>query len=67
MADAELCKKRFQSTTQYPDEEFEKRMTRQWDTKRKAAKADFTIKNNGSLIDLNKNVTKLYQELIKGP
>lgn len=67
ISDDELCKKRFQSKAYYPDEEFEKRMARQWDMKRKAAKADFTITNNGSLEDLNKNVIKLYQELIKGP
>lgn len=67
VSDPALCRERFQSKTKYPNEEFEKRMTRQWDMTRKASQADFTITNNGTLLDLNKNVTKLYQELIKGP
>ncbi len=60
VADPEICKKRFHSA----EEEFENRMARQWDMKKKAAKADFTISNNGSLEELKKNVTQLYQERI---
>lgn len=63
-ADPELCKKRFHSKSHSSEEEFEKRMARQWDMKQKAAKADFTLSNNGSLEELKNNATKLYQERI---
>jgi dephospho-CoA kinase len=64
ISDPELSKERFQSKSKAPEEEFEKRMARQWDINQKAAKATFTIKNNGSLEELKKNVTKLLERIL---
>lgn len=64
VADPELCKKRFQSKSLAPEEEFEKRMARQWDVKQKASKADFTISNDEGLKELEKNVAKLLERIL---
>ena len=47
-----LAKKRF-------GEEYDRRMRRQWAPEKKAEKANYTIKNNGSLKDLEIQVKKL--------
>jgi len=52
--DDSLAKKRFANDSQY-----EVRMSRQWSSEKKAAKANYTIKNNGSLNDLEAQVKKL--------
>jgi len=63
-ADPKLCQKRFQAPSKkYPKDEFEKRMSRQWDPKEKAAKADFIITNNGSMSELKQIVKNLYDQL----
>ncbi|HSX03898.1 MAG TPA: dephospho-CoA kinase [Rhabdochlamydiaceae bacterium] len=64
IADPETCKKRFHSKPGASDQEFEKRMARQWDMKQKAAKADFTLTNNDGLEELKNNATKLYQRIL---
>lgn len=64
IADPNIAKKRFQANTAYSFEEFERRMARQLDPSIKATKADFTIKNNGSLAELETITKQLYQSLI---
>ncbi|MBS0628805.1 MAG: dephospho-CoA kinase [Verrucomicrobia bacterium] len=62
-ADAQIAKKRYESKTGNPLEEFEKRMTHQLSLEEKAAKADYVILNNGSMIELEKQVNNLYTNL----
>jgi dephospho-CoA kinase len=62
IADEEIARDRFykqgHSTHQY-----EKRMSRQWPPAKKSAKANYTIKNNGSLDDLKSQVEQLNAEI----
>jgi dephospho-CoA kinase len=58
VADPARCKERAAV------QDFEARMARQWDMEKKSAKATFTLYNNGTLEELKKDVTKLYQERI---
>jgi dephospho-CoA kinase len=63
LADPASCKERFTQSTQYPQEEYDRRMQRQLPPEQKAARADYVIPNNGSLEELKDNVIKLTQEL----
>jgi len=65
IADPEACKERFKQTTGYGQEEFSQRMKRQMSPDEKAALADFTLTNNGSLNDLEKTVKTYYANLTK--
>lgn len=63
IADSKLCQKRFETAAKkYPQNEFEKRMSRQWDPKEKAVKANFVITNNGSIDELKQQVKNLYNQ-----
>ncbi len=64
IADPKIAKKRFQLHTPYSFDEFERRMAQQLAPSSKAAKADFTIINNGSLDELETLTKQLYQSLI---
>jgi dephospho-CoA kinase len=59
VSDKALAQERFHN-----HEEFEKRMSRQLDPSQKAARADYILHNNGTLADLNNQISKLYQQLI---
>lgn len=63
IADEKLAKKRFTQATHYTYSEFERRMARQLDPQLKAAKADFTLANNGTMADLEAATSTLYQHL----
>lgn len=64
LTDPLVAQKRFESSYKEPsNSDFEKRMSRQWDPKEKAAKADFVITNNGSLDELKKHVKNLYDQV----
>jgi dephospho-CoA kinase len=54
IADEEIAKKRFSN-----GDEYERRMSRQWSPERKSAQANFIIKNNGSLKELQNQVEEL--------
>ena len=63
LASEELCRRRFMSQSQRPSDEFDKRMLRQIDPKKKAAKAHFTLFNEGDVEQLKAQVTMLYTQL----
>ncbi|MCI0381804.1 MAG: dephospho-CoA kinase [Chlamydiae bacterium] len=65
VASPEIARSRFLSQPHREAEEFEKRMSRQWDMTQKAAKADFIIQNNGSFSDLEKSIKQIYPDLMK--
>lgn len=54
IADEEIAKQRYNRESEY-----ERRMSRQWSPEQKIVKANYTIKNNGSLNDLEAQVEKL--------
>jgi len=62
-ADEDLRKERFKLATSYALDEFEKRQSRQLSMQEKLLKADYVIRNNGSLIDLQHSVDELYKKL----
>lgn len=64
IADSEVCRQRFQKSTGYDKDEFNKRMARQLSPEEKAQRADFVIHNNGSIEDLRKAVIALYNKLV---
>lgn len=63
VSDPKLCRQRFTEKTSHTFEEFERRMARQLPPDLKAAKASYTITNNGSLEELRTNVQTLYETL----
>lgn len=65
VADEEFSRSRFEKSTGYLTDEYERRMQRQLPLHEKAARADFVIKNNASMEDLKKSVKEVYQT-IKG-
>jgi len=64
VANEEVCLKRFEQTTGYNIEEFNRRIARQLPLLEKAIRSDYVIMNNGTLDDLKPVVLELYQELI---
>lgn len=54
IADETVAKQRFSNESEY-----KRRMSRQWSPEQKATKANYTIKNNGSLNDLEDQVKQL--------
>ena len=62
-AEQEICLQRFKHETRKPADEFEKRMMRQLNPKQKAAKAQYTIENNGNFEQLKTKVKTLYTQL----
>lgn len=65
VAGEEFSRSRFEKSTGYLTDEYERRMRRQLPIHEKAARADFVIKNNGSMEDLKKNVKQVFGS-IKG-
>ena len=63
IANPKIAKKRFQKNNLHTAEEFEKRMTHQLSPQEKSALADFTIINDGDLLELRMQVDILYQQL----
>ncbi len=59
LSDERLAKKRFKQG----EEEYTLRMKRQWTPEEKAARAHFTIHNNGTLEDLRKEVLQVHKKL----
>lgn len=58
VADEQLAKKRF-CQSGHSQDEYEKRMNRQWQPEEKAKRANYTLINNGSLAELRQEVVKL--------
>mgnify|MGYP002783744503 CR=1 FL=1 len=58
LADEPLAKKRF-CEAGHSQDEYDKRMNRQWQPKEKAKRANYTLINNGSLAELRQEVVKL--------
>jgi dephospho-CoA kinase len=63
IADPALCARRFQESALYPPGEYERRMSQQLPQQEKAARASYTIVNNGSMKELEAHVAKLLKEL----
>lgn len=59
VADPAICRKRYQATAKGDLENYDKRIQRQWDLDEKARRANFVIKNNSSLQDLEAETKKL--------
>ena len=58
ICDEVLAKKRFVQEG-FTQEDYDRRMSRQWNQKEKANKADFTLTNNGTLEEFEQEVKKL--------
>lgn len=63
IAEDSICKQRFEHSTGYKQDEFDKRMARQLSPEEKAQKADFVIRNDGSFEDLRQTVKTFYKKL----
>ena len=63
-ADPKVCQSRFKETTGYPENEFNRRMARQFSQEEKQQKATYVIRNLGTLEDLKKSTKTIYQQLI---
>ncbi len=61
-ADPLVSRARFVQTTGYPPEEYDRRMTFQLSLQEKAARADFTIVNDGDLTQLKNQVLSILKE-----
>ncbi|MBS3903962.1 MAG: dephospho-CoA kinase [Simkania sp.] len=64
VASDSLCRNRFKASSNQSDDQFFLRTQRQLPIEEKMQKADYLIKNNGSLEDLKNQVKILYQTLI---
>ncbi len=65
VSDESLCIERIHQRDGLPEEEIRKRFRSQLDPKKKVAQADFVVRNNGSLEEVQQKVTFLYQLLSK--
>lgn len=63
VADKKASMDRFLSSTGYGENEYKRRMGRQLSPEEKSKRADFIIRNNGSLTDLKKAVTNIYHQI----
>jgi len=59
VADEELSKKRFLMQTSYDENEFYRRTERMFSAEEKAERADFVVKNNGTVEDLDNQVKSI--------
>lgn len=66
VADEDIAKNRFFQHTKKEASEFDQRMAHQISPQQKAAKADYTIVNNGNFPELEKQVETLYSKLLTG-
>ncbi len=64
LSDEEEAKNRFISAG-FSIEEYARRMKRQWDVKKKAARADFLLSNTGDLFYLEKQIKEFIYTLIR--
>lgn len=62
--DEKTAQRRFSESTGYGPEEYVKRMSQQLSPHAKAERADFVIKNEGTLQDLHAAVSKIYNKLV---
>jgi len=65
VADEKVCKERFQQKTALEAEEYDKRSARMLSLKEKALKADYVIKNDGTLAQMRDRVKNIYDLLKK--
>ncbi len=63
VADTEKCKTRL-ANIGFNSNDYERRMQRQLEANVKAKKADFILQNNGSMEDLEKEISLLFPELL---
>ena len=63
VADPDISKKRYTEQTHEPVQEFEKRMTRQYEPETKAKQSNYVIENNGSIEQLKNKIKTLYNQL----
>lgn len=63
IADDSICQDRYQQTAGKTPAEWRQRMARQLPQEVKAARADFTIINNGSIEELQNQVTHIIKEI----
>jgi dephospho-CoA kinase len=63
LSDPKLCEERFTQKTGYSKEEYERRMMFQIPQEEKAAYADFTLVNNGTLVALKEQLFLILKEL----
>lgn len=63
-AEDSVCRKRFIESTGLSDEDYSKRMARQWPLEKKIALADFVIHNNESPIELKEEVRTCLKSMI---
>ena len=63
VAEPEVCKRRFLQDGKHTELEFTERMTRQWNTREKAKRADYVLDNNGTIADLKAQVELLFSNL----
>ncbi len=63
VASKELSLQRLKRATGLGEDEYRRRMQRQWPIERKAAEADYILSNQGDLKDLKDQVESLYQVL----
>jgi len=61
VADEQRCHGR----SSFDDEEYDRRMARQWKIEEKRKKADYVIENNGSLEELQEQALKFHQRLLQ--
>ncbi len=64
VAKPELCLKRFKESTNYDEQEFERRSANQLSQLEKADRADYVIMNSSSLTDLEQVTKELFEEVI---
>lgn len=62
-ADPGTCRRRFNQTTGYGDEEFQRRMANQMTADEKAKRADYKIDNSGDLTATKRQVEALFKKL----
>lgn len=62
-ADHEASKQRFKTTTGYDDKEYDRRMANQLPPDEKAKRADYVIKNSGTLEQMRAAVSTLFNQL----
>lgn len=62
-SEPELCRKRFTETTGNKDDEYDRRMARQLSPEEKIKRADFVIRNCGSMEDMRNAVVTIFNKI----
>lgn len=63
-SEPELCKKRLKEATGCLDDEYDRRMARQLSQDEKVKRADFVIRNNGSMENMRTAATAIFNKMI---